>query len=417
MSDSSAPLPLEHFFRRECGRLVAALVRSLGPQHLDLAEAAVQDAFLRALRVWPLRGMPDRPDAWLFRTAQHVALDELRRMTRFDARREAVAREMERPPPPEDAHFPGELVDDQLRLVFLCCHPALVPASRVALTLKVAAGFSTAEIARAFLTTEGTIAQRIVRAKRTLRDADAPFEIPPPAEVAARLDDVLGVLYLVFSEGYRPHSGEAGVRGDLMEEAIRLTRLVLQHPAGREPRVEALLALMLFQSSRLDARVDGAGTLVPLEEQDRSRWNRERVDQGLLHLARAGRGDQLTEYHLLAGIAACHATATGPGSTDWARIVQLYDDLVARGAGDVVRLNRAVAVSYRDGPLAALTLVDALASSPALADYALLPAVRADLLRRAGRRGEAAREYREAARLAENAPERRYYERAAERLG
>jgi RNA polymerase sigma-70 factor (ECF subfamily) len=411
LTETPEALPLDHFFRRECGRLVAALVRALGPAHLDLAEASVQDAFLQALRVWPIRGVPERRDAWLYRTARNAAIDELRRAVRFDARADEVARELGAAPHDRDAHFPGELVDDQLRLVFLCCHPALSAPSRVALTLKIAAGFSTAEIARAFLATETTIAQRIVRAKCTLREAGAPFEIPPPADVGARLDDVLGVLYLVFSEGYRPHAGEAAVRNDLIDEAIRLTRLVLQHPAGREPRVEALLALMLFQSSRLAARVDAEGALVPLDEQDRSRWDRARIEEGLQHLARAGRGAALTEYHLLAGIAACHATAARAETTNWARIVQLYDELVARGAGDVVRLNRAVALSFRDGPAAALELVDALAGSPALDDYPLFPAVRADLLRRAGHRAEATEQYREAARRAENAPERRYYER------
>jgi RNA polymerase sigma-70 factor (ECF subfamily) len=331
-----------------------------------------------------------------------------------DSRAADVARNLEAAAPAaREPHFPGELVDDQLRLIFLCCHPALTAASRVALTLQVAAGFSTGEIARAFLTTEPTIGQRIVRAKRELRESGASFEIPPPSDVAARLDDVLDVLYLVFSEGYRPHAGEAAVRGDVMEEAIRLTRLVSRHPAGCEPRVEALLALMLFQSSRCAARVDQHGALVPLEEQDRGRWDESRIQEGLTHLSRAGRGDALTEHHLLAGIAACHATAESVEATEWGRVVQLYDELAARGAGDVVQLNRVVAVSYRDGPVPALALLEELARSPALARYPLLPAVRADLLRRAGRHAEAAAQYREAAALAANAPERLYYERRA----
>jgi RNA polymerase sigma-70 factor (ECF subfamily) len=419
---SGPPAPdaflLDHFFRRISGRLVAALVRGLGPRHLDLAEAAVQDAFLQALRTWPLTGVPDRPDAWLYRTARNRALDALRRSARFAVRAEDVARELEAAAPrAEEARFRGELVDDALRLMFLCCHPALSPASRVALTLKVAAGFSTREIARAFLADERSIAQRIVRAKRQLRDARAPFEVPGPAEIAARLDDVLDVLYLVFGEGYRPHAGEADVRRDLVEEAIRLVRLLLEHPAGCEPRVEALLALMLFQASRLGARLDAGGALLPLEEQDRALWDGARIDEGLARLARAGRGREASDFHLLAGIAACHATSTDVSSTDWARIVELYDDLVDRGSGDLVRLNRAVAVSYRDGPEAGLCLVEELARSPAVAGYPRLPAVRADLLRRAGRETEAAAAYREAARRAETAPERIWYERQAARLG
>ena len=396
---------------------MAALVRALGPAHLDLAENAVQDAFLRALRTWPLRGAPERPDAWLYRTARNAALDALRRSARFAARAEALAAESDaaaRGDPP--AHVPGEVADDALRLMFLCCHPALAPASRVALTLKVAAGFSTDEIARAFLATEGTIAQRIVRAKRTLRETDAAFTMPPPAEVAARVDDVLDALFLVFGEGYRPHAGEAPLRRDLMEEALRLARLVRAHPAGDLPRTDALLALMLFQGSRLDARLDADGALVPLELQDRTRWDRARIDEGLTALAAAARGEELSDYHVLAGIAACHALAPDAASTDWPRIVELYDVLVEAGAGDVARLNRAVAASYVHGPQEALRLVDAVAAGGRLADYPLLPAVRADLLRRTGRPAEAAAAYREAARRALNIPEQRWYERQATRL-
>jgi RNA polymerase sigma-70 factor (ECF subfamily) len=403
---------VDHFFRHANGRLVAALLRALGPEHLDLAEESVQDAFLQAMKVWPMRGVPDRPEAWLYRTARNRAIDRLRRSARFSERAEAVAADVA-PVHPSDAHFPGEVVDDPLRLVFLCCDPVLPRASRVALTLKVAAGFSTREIARAFLTTEATMAQRIVRAKRRLREAGPPFRIPGPAELRERLDAVLDVLYLVFSEGYRPHEGEEAVRRDLTDEAIRLTRLLLEHPAGRAPRVHALLALMLLQSSRLDARLDDDGALIPLPEQDRSRWDRARVDEGLRELERAGRGDELTELHVLAGISACHAMASRPEDTDWERIASLYDELAEAGGGDVVALNRAVAVSYASGPEAGLECLDELADSPVLKEYAFHFAARGDVLRRLDREGEARAAYQEAARLATNGPERRDYERQA----
>lgn len=394
-------------------------MRALGPEHLDLAESAVQDAFLQAMRTWPLRGVPERPDAWLYRTARNAALDALRRSARFAARAPAVAHEAAARPGggAPDAHFPGEVVDDALRLMFLCCHPSLAPASRVALTLKVAAGFSTDEIARAFLASEATVAQRIVRAKRTLRETGASFAMPGPRELGARVDDVLDSLFLVFGEGYRPHAGEAPLRRDLMEEAIRLLRLVREHPAGALPRADALLALMLFQASRWDARLDGDGALVPLERQDRARWDGARIAEGTRRLAAAARGDELSDYHLLAGIAACHALAVDARATDWPRIVELYDLLVAAGAGDVARLNRAVAVSYVDGPEAALRIVEELAAGGTLDDYPLLPAVRADLLRRLERAAEAAAAYRDAERRAANVPERRWYAKQAAALG
>ncbi len=388
-------------------------MRSLGPQHLDLAEESVQEAFLRAMKTWPLRGVPDRPDAWLYRTARNCAVDTLRRRSRFAERADAVAAETAGSASPQEAHFPGELADDPLRLVFLCCHPELSRASRVALTLKVAAGFSTREIARAFLTSEPTMAQRIARAKRRLRDVDSRFEIPGPRELRDRLDAVVDVLYLIFGEGYRPHEGDEAVRRDLVEEAIRLTRQMLQHPVGHTPRLHALLALMLLQSSRLDARIDEEGALIPLGEQDRSRWDHGRITEGLRELEEAGRGDDLTELHVLAGISACHAVADRPEDTDWHRIATLYDELVEAGGGDVVALNRAVAVSHAAGPEAGLECLDELADSAVLRDYSFHHAARGDVLRRLGHEDEARAAYREAARLATNGPERRDFERRA----
>jgi RNA polymerase sigma-70 factor (ECF subfamily) len=402
----------EHFFRRASGRLVAALTRALGPDRLDLAESAVQEAFLRALHVWPLRGVPDRPDAWLYRAARNVALDALRREARFREREEGIAAER-RPPDDDGARFPGEIGDDRLRLVFLCCHPALSRPSRVALTLKVAAGFGTAEIARAFRTSESTVAQRIVRAKRTLREKGAPFELPAGGDLRDRLDAVLDVLYLVFNEGYRPGSGDDDSRRELAAEAVRLVRLVSEHPAGRAPHVDALLALLLFQSSRLDARADSDGALLPIEEQDRSRWDRRAVAEAVQALERSARGDRLSDYHLLAGISACHALAPDPARTDWERIVGLYDELIARGGGDLVRLNRAVAVGRARGPAEGLAALRELEDSAALTTCHYLPAARADALDRLGRGADARAEWQRAARLATNGAERLYLERRA----
>jgi RNA polymerase sigma-70 factor (ECF subfamily) len=406
----------EHTFRHESGRIVAALTRALGSAGLELAESAVQEAFVAALRVWPMRGIPERPDAWLYRAAKNRALDALRRSTRTDEAGKRLLRELESAVPPGDAHFSGEIVDDELRLMFLCCHPRLPRASRVALMLQVAAGFSTREIARAFRVPEPTIAQRIVRAKRTLRDADTPLALPGREEVAGRLEAVLDALYLVFNEGYTLRDGDAAARSEIAEEAVRLTRLVLQHPAGREPHVHALLSLLLLQSSRMAARIGEDGAAAPLDEQDRARWDRARIDEGMEALAAAGRGPVLTEFHLLAGIAACHATAADPASTDWRRILDCYDELVARGGGDLVRLNRAVALGRARGPDEGLAALDELAESTALAGEAALPAARADALDRLGRLDEARRAWEEAAELAESEPERLYFAKRAGRL-
>ncbi|MGQ0720102.1 MAG: RNA polymerase sigma factor [Candidatus Eiseniibacteriota bacterium] len=406
----------EHTFRHESGRIVAALTRTLGPAGLELAESAVQEAFVAALRVWPMRGIPERPEAWLYRAARNRALDELRRSTRAGDAEGRLLRELESAVEPGGAHFSGEIVDDELRLMFLCCHPRLPRASRVALMLQVAAGFSAREIARAFRVPEPTIAQRIVRAKRALRDADVPLALPRREDVGGRLEAVLDALYLVFNEGYTLRDGDAAARIELAEEAIRLTRLVLGHPAGREPHVHALLSLLLLQSSRTAARIGADGAAVPLGEQDRSRWDRARIDEGLDALAAAGRGPAVTEYHLLAGIAACHAAAAHPASTDWRRILDCYDELVASGGGDLVLLNRAVALGRANGADEGLAALDELTRSAALAGEAALPAARADALDRLGRSEEACAEWARAADLAGSEPERRYFAKRAGRL-
>lgn len=401
----------EHFFRRESGRLVAALTRSLGPAHLDLAEQAVQEAFLQALRVWPMRGRPADPAAWLYRTARNSALDALRRVARFEARIDQIAETIRPPVSKAEAHFSGEIVDDQLRMMFLCCHPALSRASRVALTLKVAGGLSAAEIARAFRTSEPTIQQRLVRAKSKLQEVEAPFDLPPESEAPARLEAVLDALFLVFNEGYSPGDGPDGLRKELMQEAIRLGQLVAMHPAGREPHVYALLALMYFQFSRSDARFDASGALLPLEEQDRSRWDQAAIRAGFAALESAGRGSHLTEYHLLAGIAAMHAAANREEDTNWKGIVAQYDELLTRSNSDALRLNRAVAVVRAAGPAAGLAAVEELRDT--MRDHYLWSAARADALDKLGRGADAAAAWREAAERTRTEAERRYFRRRA----
>ena len=405
----------EHFFRQESGRLVAALTRSLGPAHLDLAEQAVQDAFLQALRAWPMHGKPSDPAAWLYRTARNAALDALRRHSRFEDRVDQIAETIRPPVSEEEAHFSGEIVDDQLRMMFLCCHPALSRASRVALTLKTAGGLSAAEIARSFRTSESTIQQRLVRAKSKLQELDAPFDLPPESEAPARLEAVLDALFLVFNEGYSPGDGPDGLRRELMQEAIRLCQLVSMHPAGREPHVYALLALMYFQSSRTDARFDETGALLPLEEQDRSRWSSAAIRAGFAALESAGRGVRLTEYHLLAGIAAVHAAAEREDDTNWERIVALYDELLSRSNSDALRLNRAVAVVRAAGAEAGLRVVEELRE--AMADHYLWSAARADALGKLGRAADAADAWRGAAERARTDAERRYFLRRAGETG
>lgn len=420
---------LDHFFRHQYGALVASLTRHLGGAHLDLAEESVQEAMVRALRVWPHRGMPDRPAAWLARVARNQAIDVLRRARKSDTLPDGPeldalasrARELESDPGlvdrPDAATGEHGLRDEQLHMIFLCCHPTLRPPDRVALTLKAVAGFSVEEIARAFFVRVPTLQQRLVRAKRTLRDADPSWELPDEDALPGRLDDVLDVITLVFNEGYTVREGDAVLRRDVADEAIRLAELLVAHPVGRTPEVHALLALLWLQSSRFDARVDADGALLPLAEQDRTRWDRDRIDRGLSHLARAGQGDVLSERHLLAGIAACHAIASDDPDTDWTRILAYYDMLLAVTDTPVVRLNRAVALGRVEGPAVALEVLDELESDPRLADYHLYVAARAEAYTRAGDREEAAAAYRRAAEIAPSRAERTFLERKAREAG
>ncbi|HEY2408384.1 MAG TPA: RNA polymerase sigma factor [Polyangiaceae bacterium] len=397
---------IEATFRIEQARLIAGLTRMV--RDVGLAEELAQDALVTALERWPESGVPDNPGAWLMATAKHRAIDVLRRGKRFEQKQAELGYLMdaEQVARPDPAQSLDEAVgDDLLRLVFIACHPVLSRESRVALTLRLLGGLSTHEIARAFLTPEPTIAQRIVRAKRTLSEQQIPFELPPRSELAARLSSVLEVIYLVFNEGYSATAGDDWMRPGLCEDALRLGRVVAEL-APEEAEVHALVALMEIQASRLGARRGPSGEPILLLEQNRARWDWLLIGRGLNALARAeALGGEPGSYLLQASIAACHARAHAAEETDWARIADLYGTLARVAPSPVVELNRAVAVGMAFGPSAGLALVDALASEPALSGYHLLPSVRGDLLDKLGRFEEARREFERAAELTRNARE------------
>ncbi|WP_372017816.1 RNA polymerase sigma factor [Pseudoxanthomonas sp. 10H] len=399
---------IDAVWRMESARVIAGLVRMV--RDVGLAEELAQDALVAALEKWPDTGVPDNPAAWLTTTARNRAIDRLRHLKLRDEKHVQVAYELEQlqeEAERRDEHLLDDPVgDDLLRLMFISCHPVLPPESRVALTLRLLGGLETGEIARAFLAAEATVAQRIVRAKRTLAEANVPFEIPRREELPERLSAVLGVVYLVFNEGYAASSGDDWMRPALCEEALRLGR-VLAGLMPDESEVHGLVALMEIQASRLHARTGADGEPVLLLDQDRSRWDRLLIGRGLAALERAQRlGGALGPYALQAAIAACHARAVTAAETDWVRIVALYDALAQLSPSPVVELNRAVAVSMAFGPEAALERVDALRDEPKLASYHLLPSVRGDLLFRLGRTGEARSEFERAAALAGNGRER-----------
>ncbi len=415
--ERSIPQLVDHLFRRESGRMVAALTRSFGTGHLQLAEEVVQDALLQALRRWPFHGVPDNPVAWLYRVARNLALDRLRRHTLIRGKEDAVreslslAASASRAGAPPDARLDGEITDDQLRLIFLCCHPSISRDARIALTLKTVMGLSVGEIAGAFLSKDTAISQRITRAQRLIRKRKFPFEVPPPDELPARLDAVLEVLYLAFNEGYSAFEGEQLVRVDLCAEALRLTTCLAGSPPTDRPVVHALASLMRFQMSRLPARVDSSGELVRLADQDRSLWDPAHLRAGFGHLDLAARGSEQSVYHLQAIIAAHHASATGTETTDWATVVGYFDQLLEMHPSPIVALNRAVAVAHLHGPSAGLEAIEDIRDHPAVADYYLLPATRGELLSRLDRPFQAAEAFQEALEGRCSAPVRRFLER------
>ena len=395
---------IETIWRIEAARLIGGLVRFAGD--IDRAEDLAQDALLIALERWPATGIPDNPGAWLMTTAKNRAVDAARRQAMMAAKHGELERTAPSWTPPHADAVDDPVGDDVLRLVLIACHPVLSREARVALTLRLIAGLSTAEIARAFLTSEATIAQRIVRAKRTLSEARVPFELPGGSDLHARIPPALEVIYLIFNEGYTATSGETWLRPELCDEAMRLGRL-LAALVPKEAEAHGLLALMELQASRSRARVGPGGVPVPLFEQSRAKWDRLLITRGLASLARAETlARPLGPYTIQAAIAGCHARAGDNGATDWPRIVALYDGLVELTGSPVVALNRAVAVSMVEGPEEGLALVDDLADEPALREYHLVPAVRGDLLLKLGRRADARAEFERAARMTTNARER-----------
>jgi len=394
---------IETLYRSESGRVLATLVRLLGD--LDLAEEAMHEAFAVALESWPRTGIPNSPRPWLISTARFKAIDAMRRRARFDgAQKDLIAHIESRVN--DVAIDDEEIEDDRLRLIFTCCHPALPPEGQVALTLREICGLTTEEIARAFLVTPATLAQRIVRAKAKIREASIPYEVPSPEELPERLSAVLQVVYLVFNEGYSAAAGTEVTRAELTREAIRLGRLLIE--LQPEPEVIGLLAVMLLQESRRAARTSPTGELILLENQDRSLWNREQIGEGVALVDRALSSRRFGPYTLQAAIAAVHAQAESAAATDWRQIVALYNELLRIQPSPVVHLNRAVAIAMSDGPEAGLTHIDALLEHGELANYYLAHSARADLYRRLGRTDEARASYERALALTQQEPERQF---------
>ena len=402
---------LDRLYREDSGRILATLIRLLGD--FDLAEEAMHEAFAAALSSWPASGAPENPRPWLISTARFKAIDTLRRRARFDASQDELARYIEAQTS-SAATAEDSLEDDRLRLIFTCCHPSLAPEARVALTLREVCGLTTEEIAKAFLTTPRTLAQRIVRAKAKIRETKIPYEVPTPRELPERLGAVLQVIYLVFNEGYSAAAGAEVTRAELTGEAIRLGRLLAE--LQPEAEVLGLLALMLLQESRRAARTSPTGELILLEHQDRSLWNQQQIAEGVALLQKALNSPGFGAYTLQAALAAVHARAESVAATDWQQIVALYDQLARVQPSPVVRLNRAVALAMRDGPEAGLAEMDAVLEHGELANYYLAHSARADMCRRLGRTAEARSSYEKALALTQQEPERQFLASRLEEL-
>jgi RNA polymerase sigma factor (sigma-70 family) len=401
---------VEHLFRHESGKMVAMLTRIFGIEHLTLAEDVVQEALSRALQTWPFYGVPKNPAAWIMRASRNLALDVVRREKVFRDKEIEIVRLMEERSPAPDAAIlrEQEIADDRLRMMFVCCHPLISQEDQAALALKTLCGFSPAEIAKAFLTTEAAVAKRLTRAKQKIRDAGIPFEIPVDEELARRLDGVLHSLYLLFNEGYKASSGEKLVREVVCYEAIRLSSLLAEHAAGNQPRTHALLALMLLNAARIPTRVDGEGNLLLLKDQDRTHWDQPLIARGMFHFAQSAAGNEISEYHLQAGIAACHCAAKDYESTDWRQILSLYDRLVEFDDSPVIALNRAIVVANLHGARAGLDAVAAIQGREKLDSYYLLYAVMGEFEAQLNDPLAAAGYFRKSLQLAETKSEQQF---------
>ncbi len=413
---SQVQATLDHLFRRQAGQMVAYLTRFFGPHHLDLAETVVQEALLKAVQTWPLQGIPENPGAWILRAAKNSAMDHIRKSRDLPQEGDILETLLDSSPAPE-AVLHEEIEDDQLKLMFVCCHPALPREARIALTLKTLCGFGVPEIARAFLAKDETIAQRLVRAKKKIAELGLKYEVPPPEELEARIEAVMEVLYLLFNEGYLATTGDSLTRRDLCEEAIYRTTALSNHNVGNRPEVFALLALMHFQISRFNSRIDAEGELLLLEEQDRSLWDQTQIQLGLRLLERSAEGENLTAYHLQAGIASCHAIAPSFEKTNWEQILHYYDLLLWREHSPIVALNRAVAVAMVSGWDTGLAEVEKIKDLPPLKSYYLMHATVAELMRRKGDNAGAKLNYEKALALVGTEPERRLIQKRIRACG